>query len=111
MGWLQGLDEDTRNLVRDYMGDHTSSDDELYHTVLAQAMRSCAKICVLPVQDILGLDNAARLNVPSTVDINWRWRMAPDALTDEAQKELLTLTRRYGRFNWKTLPKKEEETK
>ena len=105
VGWLQGLDEDTRKLVRDYMGDHTSSDDELYHTVLAQAMRSCAKICVLPVQDILGLDNAARLNVPSTVNINWRWRMAPDALTEEAQKELLTLTRRYGRFNWKTLSK------
>ena len=72
--------------------------------MLAQAMRSCARICILPVQDILGLDNSARMNAPSTVIINWRWRMKADALTDEVQKELLTLTRRYGRFNWKTLP-------
>ena len=108
VGWLQGADADLKKLIRDYLGDHTSTDEELYHTVLVQAMRSCAKICILPVQDLLGLDNTARMNVPSTVNINWRWRMAPDALTEEAQKELLTLTRRYGRFNWATLPKKAE---
>ena len=49
------------------------------------------------------------MNAPSTVNINWRWRMKAGALTKEAQEELLTLTRRYGRFNWKTLPKKEEK--
>ena len=108
-GWLQGLSADMKKLVRDYLCDHTSADEDLYHTVLAQAMRSCAKICILPVQDILGLDNTARMNVPSTVNINWRWRMKADVLTDEVQEELLTLTRRYGRFNWKTLPKEEEE--
>ena len=108
VGWLQGADADLKKLIRDYLGDHTSTDEELYHTVLVQAMRSCAKICILPVQDILGLDNTARMNQPSTVNVNWRWRMTAGALTDEVQKELLTLTRRYGRFNWKTLPKKEE---
>jgi len=108
VGWLQGLDETNMKLVRDYLCDYASSDAELYHTVLAQAMRSCARICILPVQDILGLDNSARMNAPSTVNINWRWRMKADALTDEVQKELLTLTRRYGRFNWKTLPKSEK---
>jgi 4-alpha-glucanotransferase len=77
--------------------------------MLAQAMRSCAKICVLPVQDILGLDNSARMNAPSTVNINWRWRMKEGVLTEEVQKELLDLTRRYGRFNWKTLAKKAEK--
>lgn len=106
VGWLQGLDEENRKLVRDYLYDHASSDEELYHTVLAQAMRSCAKICILPVQDILGLDNSARMNAPSTVNINWRWRMKAGALTKEVQDDLLTLTRRYGRFNWETLPKK-----
>jgi len=92
--------------VRDYLCDHTTPDGELYHTVLAQAMRSCARICILPGQDILGLDNTARMNQPSTVNVNWRWRMKAGALTDEVQQELLTLTRRYGRFNWETLPKK-----
>lgn len=32
-------------------------------------------LTVLPVQDILGLDNAARMNVPSTSVGNWRFRL------------------------------------
>jgi len=54
------------------------------------------------VQDVLGLDNSARMNQPSTVKTNWRWRMDADMLTKEAQKELLEVTKRYGRFNWLT---------
>ena len=109
VGWLQGLDAENKKLVREYLCDNATSDEALYHTVLAQAMRSCAKICILPVQDILGLDNTARMNVPSTVNINWRWRMKAGLLTEEVQQELLTLTRRYGRFNWLTLPVKEKQ--
>ena len=71
-------------------------------------MASVADTCILPLQDVLGLDNSARMNQPSTVKTNWRWRMDGDMLTKEAQKELLELTKRYGRFNWLTLPKKEE---
>ena len=108
-GWLQGLDADTLKLVRNYVCDQTSPVEELYHSLLAQAMRCCARTCILPVQDILGLDNSARMNAPSTVNINWRWRMKEGVLTEEVQKELLDLTRRYGRFNWKTLPKKTEK--
>ncbi len=29
----------------------------------------------IPMQDWLGLDNAARINKPSTVGQNWRWRL------------------------------------
>ena len=36
----------------------------------------------------------------------WVWGMAEDMLTKEAQKELLEVTKRYGRFNW--LTKKEK---
>ncbi len=109
VGWLNGLDADMKQLVRNYVCDHTSSEEDLYHTILAQAMRSCARICILPIQDCAGLDNSARMNQPSTVNVNWRWRMKPELLSDEVQQELLTLTRRYGRFNWDTLPKKAEK--
>lgn len=32
-------------------------------------------IAVLPIQDILGLDNSARMNVPSTPSGNWQFRL------------------------------------
>ena len=40
---------------------------------LALSVRS--KLTVLPVQDILGLDNSARMNHPSTEQGNWRFRL------------------------------------
>ena len=46
------------------------------------------------------MGSAARMNTPGTVGINWRWRMKADALTKEAQQEILAVTKRYGRLNW-----------
>ena len=38
-------------------------------------MRSKAALCVIPMQDHLGLDNRYRMNKPSTVGENWKWRL------------------------------------
>ena len=50
--------------------------------------------------NMLGLDNAARINKPSTVGQNWRWRLKKTQLTKKLQKEICQLTTRYGRKNW-----------
>ncbi|MFR8077688.1 MAG: 4-alpha-glucanotransferase [Faecalibacterium sp.] len=52
------------------------------------------------MQDWLGLDNSARINKPSTVGQNWRWRLKKTQLTKKLQKEICQLTTRYGRMNW-----------
>ena len=89
-------------LLREYLDDYHTDDAVFYRSINRMAMASVANTCILPLQDVLGLDNSARMNQPSTVKTNWRWRMAADMLTKEAQKELLELTKRYGRFNWLT---------
>ena len=55
---------------------------------------------IVPMQDWLGLDNSARINKPSTVGQNWRWRLKKTQLTKKLQKEICQLTTRYGRKNW-----------
>ena len=50
--------------------------------------------------NMLGLDNAARINKPSTVGQNWRWRLKKTQLTKKLQKEICQLTTCYGRKNW-----------
>ena len=50
--------------------------------------------------NMLGLDNAARINKPSTVGQNWRWRLKKTQLTKKLQKEICQMTTRYGRKNW-----------
>lgn len=41
------------------------------------ALSSRANLAVLPLQDVLGLGNDARINHPGTQEGNWRWRLEP----------------------------------
>ncbi len=107
-GWLAGLKPEELALVREYLDDQTTPDDQLWRKMLRLAMLSVGKTCILPLQDVLGMDNRGRINTPGTVENNWVWRMQPDALTAEAQQELLLLTQKSGRFNWKTVQEKKE---
>lgn len=56
-----------------------------------------SELAIAQMQDILGLDNSARMNIPSTVGDNWNWRMKNDALTEDITKKLKRLTKTYGR--------------
>lgn len=105
-GWYKGLKKKEKLLLREYLDDYHTDEAVFYRSINRMAMAATADICILPIQDVLGLDNSARMNQPSTVKTNWRWRLDGELLTREAQKELLELTKRYGRFNW--LTKKEK---
>ena len=62
-------------------------------------MRSRSDLCIIPMQDYLGLDNQSRMNQPSTLGKNWKWRLVKGDLSDELKEEILAITRRYGRMN------------
>ncbi|MDD3374148.1 MAG: 4-alpha-glucanotransferase [Candidatus Omnitrophica bacterium] len=55
------------------------------------AMNSIADTVILPLQDILGLDESARMNQPSTITSNWEWRVKASSLNSSVQKELANL--------------------
>ena len=96
-GWLAGLPAEERAQVRAYLCDAYAPDRALYRPFVAQAMRSPARLCVVPLQDWLGLDNGARMNRPSTVGENWRWRVTREQLTEALWEDVRGMTRRYGR--------------
>ncbi len=51
--------------------------DDLIDSVLEFSLSLPASFVIFPLQDVLGLDNEARLNRPGTInDINWTWRLA-----------------------------------
>ena len=49
------------------------------------------------MQDYLGLGSEARTNIPSTVGINWKWRMKKSAPTKKLAKKMARLVHIYGR--------------
>jgi 4-alpha-glucanotransferase len=66
--------------------------------LIRMAMASVAVMAIAPLQDVLGLDNNARMNVPGTATGNWGWRYSdPDLLTQELSDRLLEVTQLYSR--------------
>ncbi len=96
-GWLKGIPQSEHRMVREYLCDYYTPAEELYRPFTAMALRSKAALCVIPLQDYLGLDNECRLNQPSTVGKNWRWRVREDQLSEALRQEIEAQTRRYGR--------------
>ena len=86
-------------MARDYLNDYHSLDEEIYWNIINLVMRSHADLCIIPMQDYLGYDNSARMNQPSTVGINWRWRITEEEMPEKLQKDIRTLTRRFGRLS------------
>ena len=100
VGWFNTISKEDQKMARDYLFDYHTPKKLLYKSFISQAMRSTSKCCIIPIQDYLGLDNSARMNQPSTIGINWRWRLTENDLTEELQEEILSITKRYGRMNW-----------
>ena len=57
------------------------------------------------MQDYLGLGMEARINIPSTLGTNWKWRMKEGAFTDELAERIREMTKLYGRLPRETKKK------
>ncbi|MGD8808623.1 MAG: 4-alpha-glucanotransferase [Gammaproteobacteria bacterium] len=70
-GWFDRLDSGMRSAVAHTLGVGV---DSLPASMLRTALETRAKLVILPLQDLLDLGSAARMNTPGTVEGNWRWR-------------------------------------
>ncbi len=95
--WYKTITNDEKIKVRDYLCDYSTADDNLNIGLIALLMRSNSKICIIPMQDWLELDDNARMNTPSTVGDNWKWRMKDDDLNEALSKKISKITRQFGR--------------
>jgi 4-alpha-glucanotransferase len=73
--------------------------EELYWAMIRLALASVADTAIIPLQDILGLDSGARMNVPGTSGGNWRWRFTKSQLDSRARGRLAEQTAVYRRWN------------
>jgi 4-alpha-glucanotransferase len=61
-------------------------------------MSSRSRLAIVQAQDVLGLGNEARMNLPSTVGRNWKWRLEPGQLTAEHARRMREATARWNRL-------------
>ena len=94
-GWFAALPEEARAAVLRSLG---SDGREIEWDMIRVALDSPAARAIVPVQDVLGLGSAARMNTPSKTGGNWEFRVAPGALTSERAARLRALTETSGRL-------------
>lgn len=97
-GWFGSITREEMENARNYLCDHYTPKKHLHWPFISLLMRSQADLCIIPIQDYLGYDNHSRINRPSTVGTNWKWRITEKELSQELQKEIYKTTKRYGRI-------------
>ena len=95
-GWWKSLDEATKEFAKAYLGGEISEVNAADRLIRA-AMSSVSKLCVIPMQDILNLDESARMNIPGTPEGNWRWRMNAGAFCGEICEKMKQMSKIYAR--------------
>lgn len=62
------------------------------------AWSSTADVAIAQMQDFLDLGNEARINLPSTLGENWRWRVKSGLFTNDLAEKIYRVTKIYGRL-------------
>ena len=96
VGWWDHAPDWSRDALRRRLGRDPGREGVAW-ALVDVAMRSPAELCITPVQDVLGLDGSARMNVPGVAFGNWGWRLGPGQLTDHLALRLNELTKASGR--------------
>ena len=96
-GWFnRDADEATRLRLEKYVGRPLSA-AEIHLELGRMAYASLARIAILPLQDVLALDETARMNTPASGENNWGWRLMPGQLTAADEERLRQWTIMYNR--------------
>lgn len=82
--------------IADYLG--AAHQSEVVDKVFRAAYGSVASVAIFQMQDVLRLDNWARMNTPGTVGENWRWRLKPEQFGENETSYLAKLVDVFGRF-------------
>lgn len=78
VGWWQhGATDDEKKLIRLYLG-MGNDDEDVVGAFLRASYTSVARTTVVAMQDVLRLDDSARMNTPGKAEGNWTWRLTHD---------------------------------
>ena len=96
LGWYKDLPKQRKKNLASYTGIKITQQnvaDVLCRIVYA----SVSKLAILPLQDIIGLNEKARMNIPSYGENNWAWRATSKLMNKEVEKKLTEWVRIYNR--------------
>ena len=94
-GWFKAENPQTRRMFTKYV--RPALFEGINFAAFRAVYQSRAKLVVIPMQDVLGLDDRARMNTPSTLGGNWIWRMKRGKNTRGLAEKMKSLAKVYFR--------------
>lgn len=97
MGWMKTAPKASVKYAKEYL--NLTKEEGYNWGMMRAAWSSVADMAIVPMQDILGLGSEARINTPSTLGNNWKWRAIPEQIDTKVAKKLYHYMQMYGRVN------------
>ena len=95
--WFDELSEDELSFVTDYLDLSGRERIEYNDVMIRLLLGSVADTAIIPMQDWLGLDYNSRINTPSTLGLNWKWRLEKEDFSEKQAEKMRKLTELYER--------------
>lgn len=74
--WYNSLSETDKEKIRTFLLNNDCTDSDINYAIIRYCFKSKSKIVMVTVQDIIGLDDSSRINVPGVTDSkNWTWKL------------------------------------
>lgn len=97
LGWFDNdTDKETKQQLNNYTG-ITVKRKNINETLIRLAYASAANTAIVPIQDLLKLEEHSRMNNPSSAQNNWVWRMLPKLVSTDIEENLLKMVKLYNR--------------
>ena len=94
--WFDEASPEDIGLAKAYLG--LNGEEGCVWGMIRGCMGSVSDLCVVQMQDYLGLGGEARMNFPGTLSSkNWSWRAAPGFITEDLTAKIFAITKRYAR--------------
>ena len=97
VGWWKNASVKERDITKSYFRFH--NEDDVHWEFIRGAIASNARTAIISMQDVMGLDNSARMNTPATQVGNWGWRIGETCAFQKLDKEKARLRELLLSFN------------
>lgn len=95
LGWFKTAPKASVKFAKEYM--RLTKEEGYNWGTMKAAWASVGEMAIIPIQDFLGVGSEGRMNTPSTIGMNWKWRALPGQITNALAKKICNNMEVYGR--------------
>ena len=96
LGWFATAPKERVKFAKEYL--RLTKTEGYNWGMMKGAWASVSELAIVTMQDLLDLGSEARMNIPSTLGTNWKWRMKDGQLTDQLARKVCGCMKTYGRI-------------